>query len=243
MYDLPKRLLFVAWLLAMGVAVTRLVIGIRTSAIPPDPPPIAQAPSDGTLLPAAQPAPSATGASGPALATATASETGAETGTVRRAPRRVPRRRSAAALPDEPPQSTVDASDPAAATDSAPAADPALPEVRPGTDFPLEGPISTPAAREALRLVGVDPQAEAAWARAINDPDRPASERKNLIEDLNEEGFPDPKRITADDLPLIRSRLSLIEEMAPDAIDQVNADAFAEAYKDLLNLYNRFARQ
>jgi hypothetical protein len=28
----------------------------------------------------------------------------------------------------------------------------------------------------------------------------------------------------------------LIEELSPSALDQVNADAFAEAYKDLLNL-------
>ena len=94
-------------------------------------------------------------------------------------------------------------------------------------------------ARAALTLVGADPVAEAVWYDAINDPGRSAHERSDLIEDLNEEGFPDPKHVTADDLPLIESRLALIEQLAPDAMDDVNLDAFAEAYKDLVNMYIR----
>ena len=74
------------------------------------------------------------------------------------------------------------------------------------------------------------------WYGAINDPNLSAHERQDLIEDLNEEGFTNPKNLTADDLPLIMSRLEIIEELAPDAMDQVNADAFVEAYKDLINM-------
>jgi len=92
-------------------------------------------------------------------------------------------------------------------------------------------------ARRALALVGSDEEAEEVWVGAINDPSRSAHERSDLIEDLNEEGFADPKHVTPDDLPLIENRLSLIEQLAPDAMDQVNADAFAEAYKDLVNMY------
>ena len=77
---------------------------------------------------------------------------------------------------------------------------------------------------------------------AINDPNRSSEERKDLIEDLNQDGFPDPKNVTEDDLPLILSRLLLIEELAPDAIDEVNADAFQEAYKDLVNMLERLGR-
>ena len=94
-------------------------------------------------------------------------------------------------------------------------------------------------ARQALAYVGADPVAEIEWANAINDSNRTAHERQDLIEDLNEEGFPDPHHPTPDDLPLIESRLALIEEYAPDAMDEVNAAAFAEAYKDLLNMYVR----
>jgi hypothetical protein len=91
-------------------------------------------------------------------------------------------------------------------------------------------------ARIALSFVGADPVAEAYWMDAINDPSLSADERQNLIEDLNEDGLSDPKHPATEDLPLILSRLELLEEIAPFAMDQVNADAFLEAYKDLLNL-------
>ena len=39
------------------------------------------------------------------------------------------------------------------------------------------------------------------------------------------------------------NRLLTIEELASNAMDQVNADSFAEAYKDLWNMYVRLTRQ
>jgi hypothetical protein len=80
--------------------------------------------------------------------------------------------------------------------------------------------------------------AEAYWYSAINDPNLPAHERQDLIEDLNEDGLSDPRHPAPEDLPLILSRLRLIEETGPDAMDEVNAAAFQEAYKDLVNLAN-----
>lgn len=97
-------------------------------------------------------------------------------------------------------------------------------------------PPRDPMARVALAFVGADPDAEAYWCDAINDPSLSEHERSDLIEDLNEEGLSDPKRPTLDDLPLIQNRLRLIQALAPEAMDQVNFDAFAEAYQDLLNL-------
>ena len=96
-----------------------------------------------------------------------------------------------------------------------------------------------PDARTALALVGLDDEAAAYWLSAINDPSIPAEERKDLIEDLNEDGFLDPKKPGLDDLPLILSRLILIEQLAPSAMDEVNMAAFLEAYKDLANMYER----
>ena len=95
-----------------------------------------------------------------------------------------------------------------------------------------------PTAREALSFVGADPDANDYWIGAINDPNLSANERKNLIEDLNEDGLSDPQNPGPDDLPLILNRIQLLEELAPSAMDQVNADAFAEAYKDLVNMVN-----
>jgi hypothetical protein len=87
-----------------------------------------------------------------------------------------------------------------------------------------------------LFFVGADPLAEAYWTLAINDPGLPAIERQDLIEDLNEDGISDPRLPGPEDLPLILARRQLIELLAPDAMDEVNADAFEEAYNDLLNL-------
>jgi hypothetical protein len=109
-----------------------------------------------------------------------------------------------------------------------------------------EGPepvIPIEVARAALTLVGNDPDAEDAWLDAINDPALSPEERSDLIEDLNEQGFPDPKNISMNDLPLIVNRIALIEEVGPDAMDDVNADAFAEAYKDLTNMLDRLQAQ
>lgn len=98
--------------------------------------------------------------------------------------------------------------------------------------------VQDPTARVALSYVGMDPEAEAYWIAAISDPNLPAEERKDLIEDLNEDGLANPHLATPGDLAVIASRIQLIEELAPLSIDQGNADAFAEAYKDLVNLYN-----
>ena len=98
--------------------------------------------------------------------------------------------------------------------------------------------VQDPAARLALSLVGADSDAEDYWTQAINDPNLPEEERKDLIEDLNEDGWSDPQHPTAEDMPIIAYRIQMSEQMMPNAMDQVNANAFAEAYKDLVNLYN-----
>jgi hypothetical protein len=97
-------------------------------------------------------------------------------------------------------------------------------------------PLQDPLARAALARVGLDPDAESYWYAAINNPNLPAAERSDLIEDLNEEGLANPRNPTPDDMPVILNRIKMIETVAPDAMDKVNADAFQEAYKDLVNL-------
>jgi hypothetical protein len=97
--------------------------------------------------------------------------------------------------------------------------------------------VEDPTARAALSLVGSDPDATVYWAQAINDPTLPSEERKDLIEDLNEDGLTNPHQAAPEDLPIIAYRLQLIEWMSSSPMDRVNADAFAEAYKDLVNLY------
>jgi hypothetical protein len=93
-----------------------------------------------------------------------------------------------------------------------------------------------PLARVALNFVGADAQANAFYNKAINDLNLPNNDRKNLIEDLNQDGFANRKNLTTQDLPLIENRLAIIEQLAPSAADPINAAAFQEAYKDLVKM-------
>lgn len=119
------------------------------------------------------------------------------------------------------------------------------PVVRQGDASPVdaaakgEPAVTKELAFRALALVGVDPEAEKTWLRAIDDPNLPDGVRSDLIEDLNQEGYTDNSHPTKADLPLILARLELIERLAPLAKDEVNASAFEEAYKDLLEMYVR----
>ena len=96
-------------------------------------------------------------------------------------------------------------------------------------------------ARAALEFVGADPESERLWLAAISDPTVPAEERKDLIEDLNEDGISDPKNPTRKDLGLIQGRIALIEQLLPSAMDGVNAAAFREAHKDLTKMNARLS--
>ncbi len=93
-----------------------------------------------------------------------------------------------------------------------------------------------PFARVALNYVGADGQADEFYKRAINDMTLSDSHRKNLIEDLNETGFPDKRKIGASDLPVIDYRIAFIEDNLPQTSDPVNRRAFEEALGDLVNM-------
>ena len=96
--------------------------------------------------------------------------------------------------------------------------------------------------RAALALIGHNPEADEVWIQTINDPSLSANARKNLIEDLNEDGL-SYRNLTRDDLPVIQYRIELIEGLSPYAMDKVNADAFDEARKDLVNMADRLTRR
>lgn len=103
---------------------------------------------------------------------------------------------------------------------------------------PGKEPLHDPDARAALAMVGLDPAAEQYWLDAIYDSSLPDNEREDLMEDLNEVGFDDPKNLTANDLPLILNRLALIQQIAPNT-DAFMAEHLGEAYKDLSNMADR----
>ncbi len=96
--------------------------------------------------------------------------------------------------------------------------------------------LQDPVARVALAYVGEDLEAEDYWMEAIFDSSLPDGERDDLMEDLNEVGFPDPHHPGPEDVPLILNRIRIIEEVAPYADDFMQIH-LAEAYKDLVNMY------
>ncbi len=106
---------------------------------------------------------------------------------------------------------------------------------------PPKEPLHDPDARDALALVGIDPQAEDYWMDAIFDTSLPDKERDDLMEDLNEVGFSNPQNVTADDLPLIVNRLQIIDQVLPYA-DPFMTDHLLEAQKDLANMYAQAAQ-
>jgi hypothetical protein len=119
------------------------------------------------------------------------------------------------------------------------------PERPPGDYASMTPAVKEELGRWALNHVGADDEATEIWLELINDPELSAKVRQDLIEDLNENGFSggNGRTATVDDLPLIASRIQLIEEHAATALDETNAAAFAEAYKDLVNLWQRLSQQ
>ena len=96
--------------------------------------------------------------------------------------------------------------------------------------------------RAALGLIGYDPEADEVWIGIINDPSLSAHTRQDLIEDLNEDGFSDPHNPALEELPMIKYRIRLIEDLLPYAMDDVNRDAFEEAHKDLVNMVDHLTQ-
>jgi len=146
------------------------------------------------------------------------------------------------------PSSEPAVSEPAVTAASEPPPAPKPAPVRPRPQFTPPQPaqpgnpgrvLHDPMAREAMALVGNDPDAEAYWLAAINDPSVPGPEREDLIEDLNENGFINGRTPVPADLPLILRRIEIVEALEP--MDEVNAAAKQEVLKDLGNMVDRFA--
>ncbi|MDB6024264.1 MAG: hypothetical protein JWM68_487 [Verrucomicrobiales bacterium] len=94
------------------------------------------------------------------------------------------------------------------------------------------GAQKEPLARLALTFAGQNAQADALWRTAINDKSIPTDARRELVEDLNQDGL-NEKAPTERDYAIMRKRLDLIEKNRSDADSKPIADAFTEAAKDL----------
>jgi hypothetical protein len=112
-----------------------------------------------------------------------------------------------------------------------------------------EGRATDPVSKEqlgrmALAYVGVDPKAGELFHATIMDNSLNANQRRNLVEDLNEDGLSDLKNFSSDDLTIISKRLALTESYLKQSYvqqDQTLKDAFQEANKDLKKMLEKAA--
>lgn len=108
--------------------------------------------------------------------------------------------------------------------------------VEPGSKEPL--------ARMALTYVGADPQALELFHTALLDPALLPDQKRNLVEDLNEDGLSSKKSPTPDDLRLIAKRYELTQAyLQEDYVlnDRILNAAFLEADKDLRGMLEKAA--
>ena len=113
---------------------------------------------------------------------------------------------------------------------------PDVPVAEPPNSVRMQARVKDLLARLSTDSLGIDPEAEQYWLAAINDSNIEADDRRELILALETAGFADPTSLSADDLPLIAGRIALVEELAPNAIDNVNAAALQEVYQTLVSM-------
>ncbi|WP_035616215.1 hypothetical protein [Haloferula sp. BvORR071] len=103
-----------------------------------------------------------------------------------------------------------------------------------------------PLARAALTYVGASEQALDLFHTAVFDPSLLPDQKRNLVEDLNEDGLANRKNPTPEDLQIIANRYALTQSyLQQDYVrnDRLLNDAFREADKDLRNMLDRAATQ
>jgi hypothetical protein len=96
--------------------------------------------------------------------------------------------------------------------------------------------------RVALNFVGANDQALELFHQAALDPQIKPDQRRNLIEDLNQDGFTNRKNPTPEDLKLMANRYALTQSyLQQDYVrnDKMLTAAFQEANKDLGNMLQR----
>jgi hypothetical protein len=97
-------------------------------------------------------------------------------------------------------------------------------------------------ARLALTYVGASDQALDLYHKATLDPALKPDQRRNLIEDLNQDGLSNTRNPTPEDLKIIAQRYALTQTyLQQDYVknDKLLGAAFREADKDLANMLQR----
>jgi hypothetical protein len=101
-----------------------------------------------------------------------------------------------------------------------------------------------PLARLALAYVGANEQAVELYQAAVLDPSLQPEQKRELVEDLNQDGLSNPKTPTAEDLNIIAKRYALTQAyLQQDYVrnDKTLNAAFREADKDLRKMLEKAA--
>lgn len=96
--------------------------------------------------------------------------------------------------------------------------------------------------RLALNFVGANDQALELFHQAALDPQLKPDQRRNLVEDLNQDGLSNPRNPTPEDLKVIANRYALTQTyLQQDYVknDKTLNAAFQEANKDLAKMLER----
>ena len=101
--------------------------------------------------------------------------------------------------------------------------------------------IKEPLARVALFYTGQNQQATEMFNTIINDNGLPVDLRREMAEDLNQDGFVNEKHPTPEDIKLVGSRLKLIDKYLGTVADPKIHAGFMEAQKDLLDMQKQSA--
>lgn len=107
-----------------------------------------------------------------------------------------------------------------------------------------EADSKEPLARVALTYVGANPQAAELFHTAVLDQTLKPDQRRELVEDLNQDGLSNTRNPTPEDLKIVANRYALTQAyLQQDYVqdDKVLNAAFREADKDLRNMLQRAA--
>ena len=97
-----------------------------------------------------------------------------------------------------------------------------------------------PLGRFALNFAGSNLQADDLWHTSIMDKNLSLDARRELIEDLNQDGYDNLKSPTARDLMIMTNRLALIDRFRAESDHKVISGAFDEAEKDLRKMIQKY---
>jgi hypothetical protein len=86
----------------------------------------------------------------------------------------------------------------------------------------------------ASTLVGISTEANNYWHAAITSPSLSPNDRQTLIMNLAVAGFDDPP--SEDDLPLIMSRIQILQHISQEPMDEGNAAAIAQTFEELVGM-------